>query len=412
MMGRMKAAWLAMIGIGVGCGASAPAPGSSAPRASAFGAPELVYAWTRIPFDFRDAAAARAYDRDRVYTKTLLAGVDLDRRGRMFVTTPRWLDARVPATLSEVVVVDGAPVLRPFPSWDANAVGQPDAFQSVLGVEIDSRDRMWILDMGWVAGPGATPDGAQKLVVLDLATGRELARYAIPDAIADRTTSFLNDLVVDERRDVAYISDSGNRSGSPTASGIVIYDLATHSARRVLDRDRSVRDDPNVTLRVDGEQVLPGKRLAVGINGLALSPDGERLYWNITTGDAIYSAPTRVLLDPSASPAAVSAAVEGPRRIGGGGDGMTADDKGRIYTSNLTRSEVDVLDPRTGALAVVASGPGFVWPDSMTWDDRGGLYVSTNHLDHGFAGSMVFDGSTPNFRIYRIPTDARKGFVH
>jgi sugar lactone lactonase YvrE len=383
----------------------------AAPRAG-FGAPALVYAWTRVDYEFATADARAAYEQGRVYEKTLLAGVDVDRAGRVFVTTPRWLDARVPATLSQVVAgADGKPVLRPFPSWAANSLDDPRGLRSVLGVDVDSRDRMWILDMGFVAGVDPTPDGAAKLVVLDLTTNTELARYVIPDAIADRKTSFLNDLVVDERRGVAYISDSGNRAGSPTASGVIVYDLASNSARRVLDRDPRVQDDPTRTLTVAGEPVLPSGRLAVGINGIALSPDGARLYWSITTGDAVYDAPTSVLLDPSATPAQVAAAVHGPRRIGGGSDGIATDDRGRLYVTNLTRSEVVVIDPATAAQHTIASGPAFAWPDSLTWDDRGGLYISTNHLDHGFAGTLDFDQAAPNFRIFRIQTDARKGFV-
>jgi sugar lactone lactonase YvrE len=385
---------------------------ASVPARAGFGTPELVYAWTRVDYEFADDAARAAYERDRVYERTLLAGVDVDRTGRVFVTTPRWLDARVPATLSQVVVgADGKPVLRPFPSWAANSLADPRGLRSVLGVDVDSRNRMWILDMGFVAGVDPTPDGAEKLVVIDLTTGRELARYAFPDAVADRRTSFLNDLVVDERRGVAYISDSGNRAGSPTASGIVIYDLASNTARRVLDRDPRVQDDPTRTLTVEGEQVLPNGRLAVGCNGIALSPDGARLYWSITTGDAIYDAPTGVLLDPRATAAQLAAAVHGPRRIGGGSDGIATDDRGRLYVTNLSRDEVEVIDSTTGVQHTIASGPAFAWPDSLTWDDRGGLFVSTNHLNRGFAGAMRFDRPAPNFRIFRIQTDARKGFV-
>jgi hypothetical protein len=53
--------------------------------------------------------------------------------------------------------------------------------------------------------------GAQKLVVLDLHSGRTIKRIAL-DGVADRKASFLNDVVVDENRRVAYISDSGSRS--------------------------------------------------------------------------------------------------------------------------------------------------------------------------------------------------------
>jgi sugar lactone lactonase YvrE len=392
---RMKS--LAVIAMVAGC-ASAP-----------FGKPELVYSWNRVEFEL-GSDDARAYEAGEVYKHTLLAGVDIDRRGRMFVTTPRWLDARVPATLSEVIVKDGAPVLRPFPSVQANRVGDRTAFQSVLGVEIDSRDRMWILDMGWIAGIDATSDGAQKLVVIDLASGRELARYEFPDAIANRATSFLNDLAVDEVRGIAYITDSGNRAGSPTASGIIVYDLASNSARRVLDRDPHVQDDPSRTLFVDGERVLPNGRLAVGINGIALSPDGERVFWSITTGDAIYDAPARLLRDPSASAAEIAASIHGPRRIGGGSDGMTADSKGRIYATSLSHDAVVVFEPTRAGETTIAEGPDFAWSDSMTWDAQGRLYVSTNHLNRGFAGQLDF--TKPNFRIFRIPTDAHKGYVH
>jgi sugar lactone lactonase YvrE len=302
-------------------------------------------------------------------------------------------------------------MLRPFPSWEANALGDPRAFQNVLGLEVDSQDRLWVLDMGWVAGADDMPEGAQKLVVFDLRTGRELQRYVIPDSVADRRTSFLNDLTIDEAHDVAYLSDSGNRAGSPTASGIILYELRTNTARRVLDRDPRVTDDPTRTLTVAGEPVFAGQRLAVGLNGIALSPDGETLWWSITTGDALYHAPTSVLRDPTASPERLAASVLGPRRIGGGSDGLTVDAKGRIYVTNLEHDAVEVLDPATDTLTTLVRGPEFRWPDSLSWDDQGGLYVSTNHLNHAFAGQLTFEGPTPNFRIFRIPTDSTKGFV-
>jgi sugar lactone lactonase YvrE len=270
---------------------------------------------------------------------------------------------------------------------------------------------MWVLDMGWVAGVDSVADGAQKLVVIDLRTGEELRRYAIPDSVADRRTSFLNDLAVDEARELAYLSDSGNRAGSPTASGIIVYDFRANSARRVLDRDPRVTDDPARTLTVDGEPVFASGRLAVGLNGIALSPDGETLWWSITTGDALYRAPAAVLRDPSASPQRLAAAVVGPRRIGGGSDGITVDARGRVYVTNLARNAVEVLDPKADTLTTLASGSDFVWPDSLSWDDRGGLYVSTNRLHHAFSGRLSYEGAAPNFRIFRIPTDSTKGFV-
>jgi sugar lactone lactonase YvrE len=391
----------------VACGGS-----DDAVAAEPFGRAEVIHAWTRMDWYWRSAADERAYTTNQTYKAATLAGVDVDRKGNVYATTPRWISKDVPASLNQVVTVNGKSVLLPFPTWDANTAGDASKIQNVVGVEVDSRNRMWILDMGWVAGIDATPNGAQKIIVIDLNTGLELKRYAIPDSVANRNTSFLNDLVIDEKREIAFITDSGNRSGSPTASGIVIYDYKSNTARRVLDRHPSTQDDPGRELTVMGERVLPGGRLAVGINGITLSADGSTLFWNITTGDAIYRANVATLLNPAATAAEVSAAVSGPQRFGGGGDGLTMDDKGRIYATNLTTGKVQVFTASNPQLRTIAEGPGIEWPDSLSWDDQGRLYFSTNWLNRAFAGAMNFDQSSPNFRIWRLQTDAAgKGFV-
>lgn len=345
------------------------------------------------------------------YDDAALAGVEVDRRVNIYVTTPRWLNSRIPATLNQIVMVNGKTLLRAFPDCGSHALGRAGAFRNILGVEVDSRNRMWILDMGWIAGEERAPDDGQKIVVIDLDSGRELKRYVFPDAVADRRLSFLNDLVIDEGREIAYISDSGNRSGSPTASGIVIYDFKDNRAWRVLDRHPSVQDDPARSLTVDGERVLPGGRLAVGINGIALSPDGSRLYWGITTGDAIYSVPTAVILAPDATIEGITSAISRPHRIGGGSDGLSIDNRGRVYITNLSGNKVEAWNPATGSVVTIAEGKNFIWPDSLSWDDLGGLYVSTNHLNHAFSGKMDYSRPEPNFRIFRIQTNAAKGYA-
>ncbi|WP_394842108.1 major royal jelly family protein [Pendulispora brunnea] len=389
-----------------------PSSERDAERETPFGKAEVMHSWTRMDWFWRTAAERQSYQSGGAYKAATLAGVDIDRKGHVYVTTPRWLDKGVPSTLNQVVSVYGKSVLLPFPTWDDNAVGDAAArFQNVLGVEVDSANRMWILDMGWVAGMEPTPDGAQKLVVLDLNTATELKRYAIPDSVANRNTSFLNDLVIDEKRELAFITDSGNRAGSPTASGIIVYDFKANTARRILNHHRSVQDDPTRELTVMGERVLPSGRLAVGINGIALSPDGSTLYWNVTTGDAIYSAKVDALLDPTATPAQIDQAIIGPKRIGGGSDGMSADAKGRIYFTNLAAGKVQYFGPQSENVETIAEGPGTEWPDSLTWDDRGGLWFSSNWLNRAFAGQMNFEQGTPNFRIWRIQTDSSKAFV-
>ncbi|WP_459610292.1 L-dopachrome tautomerase-related protein, partial [Enterobacter asburiae] len=74
--------------------------------------------------------------------------------------------------------------------------------------------------------------GEQKLLVLDLHSGRTIKRIVL-DGVADRKASFLNDVVDDENRRVAYISDSGSRRAPENRVGVVDVDIATGRARRV-----------------------------------------------------------------------------------------------------------------------------------------------------------------------------------
>ncbi len=141
------------------------------------------------------------------------------------------------------------------------------------------------MELGWVAGEGIAPEGAQKPLGFDLATGAEIARIPFDD-VSPRDTSFLNDLVVDEKRGLAILTDSGNRGGAPVPAALIVVDLKAKTARRVLDSHPALSDDPERCLIVDGVEVFPGARLAVGVNGITLSADGETLWFSMTTSGA------------------------------------------------------------------------------------------------------------------------------
>jgi sugar lactone lactonase YvrE len=364
------------------------------------------HAWTRTQWDFPTPAQSDAYNAERLYTKAPLYGVKVDRSGRVFASVARILDPRVPATLNVVVTKNGQSVLQPFPSWEANDASRPGGLRSVLGFTIDSHNRLWALDMGYTGGESRATSGGQKVVVFDLDSGRELQRIDLPDAVADPATSFLNDIALDERRQVAYISDSGNRAEGGAAGGIIVLDLKTGHARRLLDRSPLTSDDPERPLRVNGEPAIPGVALKVGINGIALSPDGQRLYWSITTGDAVYSVETRHLRDAKLRDSDIARHVSGPIRIGGGSDGIAVGRDGGVYVTNVTLNRVQRIDPQTRTVATIAEGPEWIWSDTLAFDSEGALWVSTNHLNHAFSGRMDFDQAGPNFRIMRIRLDA------
>lgn len=384
---------------------SAGALALCATAASAQDAPERIYSWTHMDWVFEDTATEAAFDKAQVYTRAPLAGVEADAAGNIYVTTPRWIDPAVPSSLSKVVMVGDEALLEPFPSRKAHDLSIDGGIRNALGVFIDGKQRMWIVDLGWVAGEDIAPKGGQKLIGIDLTTGEEFVRFEITDDLAGRDTSFLNDLVVDETTDTIYITDSGNRGGAPVPAGIIVYDIASNTAHRALSNHPSVQDDPDLWLKVDGREVFDGTRLAVGINGITLSGDGKRVFWSVTTGDAIYSAPAALLRDPSVTDAEIGEQIQGPLRVGGGSDGIATDGDGRIWITNLGLNRLEVLEPGAAHTQILMEGPDFIWPDSLAQDFNGGMLLSVNHLNSAFGGVLDYEGDDANFAIWRIPAD-------
>ena len=69
-----------------------------------------------------------------------------------------------------------------------------------------------------------------------------------------------------------------------------------------------------------------------GANGIALSPDGTRLYYAPLMSRRLYAVDTAALLDPDIPEAAVAAAVRDLGEKGMTG-GLTTDSQDRVYLS-------------------------------------------------------------------------------
>ncbi len=340
-----------------------------------------------------------------------IAGIHFDARGRAFVSTPRLVSADAPATLSvlDTAAQSGPARLSAFPSVDGNAVdAAPDThLRNVLGFHVDRRNGwLWALDMGFVAGQAEAPAGAQKVMVYDLRTGRTVRRIAL-DGVADRKGSFLNDIVVDERRRVAYISDSGLRSAPDNQGGLIVVDFAAGKARRVLDRHASLLPEPGAKVVSHGAEVWPGNPLKLGINGIALSPDGSTLYWAVTTGTHIHAVPTRLLRDPGASPESLAAAVRDLGDVGGNTDGIVTDAKGNLYITDVTRNGIVKYDPASGAMSLLAADEGVHWPDTPALLPNGDLVFTASHLNGYFAGAVK--AGEERYELWRLPLHRTPG---
>jgi sugar lactone lactonase YvrE len=328
------------------------------------------------------------------------SGIAVTPNGRIFVGFPRHADDHGGPTLGELK--DGK--LIPYPSA---AVSLPSAgpasahLVSVHGMTTDTRGRLWLIDDGKRAGH-PIPDGGAKVVGIDPATNQIFATVVLhaPALLAD---SHMNDLRIDLTHGsagTAYISDSS----FGTAPALVVVDLASGRQRRVLAQHPSTHAEAGFMAVIEGRPLRydpKDQQFPVGgVDGVTLSADSSRLYFAPLTSRRLYSIPTAVLADFSASENALGAAVkdEGEK---GFADGLATDAAGRIYTTDAEHDQV-LRRNSDGSFDVAARDPRLISPDGL-FAARDYIYVTLGQWNRLASFHHGENLRRPPFLLVRFP---------
>lgn len=181
----------------------------------------------------------------------------------------------------------------PFPSLELQK-----RFHGAMGITADQQNRLWMVI------PGALEGKLTQLLAIDRSSGELLVDYQFAKGIA----GFAQDMRVSPDGKTVYLADTGMFRF--TDAGLVVFDVASSSARAVLNGHESVSPQDWVMRKPDGQP----HRLAfglltfvVGVDGIALSNDGQWLYYGTMSHDSLYRIPTAMLRDVSAAEADVAA---------------------------------------------------------------------------------------------------------
>lgn len=330
-------------------------------------------------------------------------GVAVSQEGRIFLCFPRWDDGML-RTVGELLP-SGKVVYYPSLRYNQPDSDKPqDCLFSVQSMTVDARNRLWLLDTGRIRWSPAV-EGAPKLVAIDLYVNEVVKTLPLPAEVL-RPGSYPSDLCLDLTKGsqgVAYVTDSG-------AGGIIAVDVATGEAMRRLEAHPSAQPQ-EVQLTVEGEplylrpsaDVLPVPP-AVAADGLALSPDGETLYYCPLSSRRLYCVPTSALLNPRLGEAELAGYV---RDLGAkpAVDGMIMDERGALYLGAFEHNAVMRRLP-DGTLETVAQDGRLLWPDSFALGPDGWLYATVNqrHRQARFQGGT--DRRQRPFLLIRIPLGA------
>jgi sugar lactone lactonase YvrE len=335
-------------------------------------------------------------------------GVSVSHQGRVFINFPKWGD-EVPATVVELV--HGVP--KPFPNEAWNNPSSDDdatALVSVQSIVVDPADRLWILDTGSPLFQPTKP-GGPKLVCVDLATDT-VAKVIVFKPDVALPTTYLNDIRFDLREGeggVGYITDSSDQG----PNGIIVVDLVTGEAWRRLHDHPSTKALPlhefvpvaegRVFLeRTDGE---PPKPVTMGSDGIAISSDGDRLWYCPLASRRWYSVSTKALLDRSLSDEQVAATVVDEGDKGGGSDGLESDDQGRFYATSYEHNAILRRMP-DGEMQTIAHDDRMLWPDTMSVATDGYLYFTANQLHRQAKYQNGEDLRAYPYWLFRVPIHA------
>lgn len=260
-----------------------------------------------------------------------------------------------------VLAVWQAGSLTPYPNAHAQ-----HTLISPLGMTVDSRGQLWLLDEGVKAGSKAKAKPA--LLQIDPGTNTIVKRYPFV-APAVLPASHVNDVRIDLTHGsagTAFVSDTSQT----THPALIVVDLASGKMRRILAETVSVSAVPGLVLQADGKLGRDTDANPIvaqgGVDGVALSQDSTRLYWSPLSSRRLYSAPTAVLADPTVSEATLEAAVKDEGEVGIM-DGMATAPDGSLLLTDIERHAI-VRRAVDGSLSIVAQDARLIAPDSIAQD--------------------------------------------
>lgn len=310
-----------------------------------------------------------------------VGNVAVNRDGRIFFTVHP--ESR-PTGNKLLEYVSGAAV--PYPSGAAQA----ELFDTVLGVVIDRFNRLWTIDHGNHGMRTA------RIIALDLDTG-EVIRDQLLDASIAPIGSFLQDLQVSADGRTIVIADASFWRKAPA---IIVYDIETGQARRVLESHDSVSAEDYTIQGQDREMKFMGGIVALrgGIDGIALGP--EWLYYGALSGSGLYRVRLNDLRNRSLPTSQLATRIErfADKPLS---DGLSIDNVGNVYITDVEHGAVFVVGPEQ-ELATLIRSKSVRWPDALSFGPDGYLYLADSALPDLILQSREHIDAAGPYRIFRF----------
>lgn len=283
--------------------------------------------------------------------------------GRMFVSINPLMGADVRVY---EIMEDGSH--KPYPN-DKYAKGENAIIKGIIGIRTDKKDQLWLLDMG-----------AKQFIVWDTNTEQLVKTIDIPENMV-KPASFLQDFIIDEKRDRVIIADmtQGDLKSAPEPAFIVI-DTNTGNAKRMAQNHPAL---------------LPDFEGGFALNPIAIDPNFKWVYFGALNGRTVYRVAAKDFNNEEALKAGITAYADKSYS-----DGIAADNSGNVYVTNIEKSELGVTNDKDGFKTLASLPEGQSWPDGL-WIKGDYLFSTVDQLNRVPAMNNGKDDSVGPFIIVK-----------
>lgn len=258
--------------------------------------------------------------------------------------------------------VDGK--ITPFPSVEA----QKD-FQGSFGMTIDRQNRVWLIE------PASFDFQHTRLWAFDLNTRQRVEYFEFPGNEAQ----FAQDLRVTADGKYVILADTGIMRF--TEPKLIVYSVQDHSFRTALAGNPCTSPEdwlmqtPFGVYRMGAGLV----NVAVGLDGIEISPDQKWVYLAAMTNSHLCRVPLAVVLDASKTSFEVAKKVEvlGPKPLS---DGITVDKAGHVILTDVEHGSLMSFDPETKGIKTLVRSHDVIWADGVATGPDGSLYFTDSAL--------------------------------
>ena len=310
-------------------------------------------------------------------------GISNTPTGRLFVLESH-VDGSSGPQIVEYNQTDNSTTPYPDERWNSYMPGDDPSnyLVRINSQRIGPDGSLWLVDVGSPSfgAPVILPDGP-KLVQVDTKTNQVSRIY--PMGNVTRSTSLLDDVRFNPISGMAYLTDAG-------APALIVLDLASGIARRLLDNDLSTREYMPASAEGTLLQSSTGFEY-IYADQLEVSPDGTWLYFQPASGGMSRiktSYLDQAFYNSSLSEGPLSSYIEPYAHTPSTG-GTSIDADGNVYNSDTDSQRIIKIAPN-GTMTTLVQDPRLLWVDAMWIDYQNRLWMPAAQLNRG----TVFNNGT------------------